>query len=198
MSQYALGVTLEHRYFPQHSHNPVLQSSSHYCEQKNNQPQIQVICLIFIQINYKVATRHGQYNLMENDFLRCRNFTNNKTSNLAKQLHLNNKLSDCKQLWLVTGTNCQCHILAKGYTFFWLIHLRSRENTGGITFGDFMNFLSTLSKGTLQEKIYWSFRFYDVNKDGIISRDEMMKVRHGHIQTYWFSSSNQVRFITPR
>ena len=39
-----------------------------------------------------------------------------------------------------------------------------------------MNFLSTLSKGTLQEKIYWSFRFYDVNKDGIISRDEMMKV----------------------
>ena len=39
-----------------------------------------------------------------------------------------------------------------------------------------MNFLSTLSKGTLQEKIYWSFLFYDVNKDGIISRDEMIKV----------------------
>ena len=64
----------------------------------------------------------------------------------------------------------------KGHTFFCLIHLHFRENTGGITFGDFMNFLSTLSKGTLQEKIYWSFRFYDVNKDGIISRDEMMKV----------------------
>ena len=64
----------------------------------------------------------------------------------------------------------------KGHTFFRLIRLHFRENTGGITFGDFMNFLSTLSKGTLQEKIYWSFRFYDVNKDGIISRDEMMKV----------------------
>lgn len=51
-----------------------------------------------------------------------------------------------------------------------------RENTGGITFGDFMDFLSTLSKGSAQEKIYWSFKFYDVNKDGIISRDEMIKV----------------------
>ena len=52
-----------------------------------------------------------------------------------------------------------------------------RENTGGITFGDFMDFLSTLSKGSAQEKIYWSFKFYDVNKDGIISRDEMIKVK---------------------
>ena len=52
----------------------------------------------------------------------------------------------------------------------------SRDNTGGITFGDFMEFLSVLSKGSTQDKIFWSFRFYDVNKDGIISRDELTKV----------------------
>lgn len=89
-----------------------------------------------------------------------------KTSNLA---------NNC--IWT---TNYRFANLAQTvtFTFFYLIlsFYIFRENTGGITFGDFMNFLSTLSKGTLQEKIYWSFRFYDVNKDGIISRDEMIKV----------------------
>eukprot|EP00092_Neocalanus_flemingeri_P002298 GFUD01002453.1.p1 GENE.GFUD01002453.1~~GFUD01002453.1.p1 ORF type:complete len:235 (+),score=54.74 GFUD01002453.1:42-746(+) len=51
-----------------------------------------------------------------------------------------------------------------------------REQTGGITFGDFMDFLSVLTKGSEEEKILWSFEFYDVNRDGIISRDEMIKV----------------------
>ena len=50
-----------------------------------------------------------------------------------------------------------------------------------------MNFLSTLSKGTLQEKIYWSFLFYDVNKDGIISRDEMIKVMDTYMKFVNFS-----------
>ncbi len=51
-----------------------------------------------------------------------------------------------------------------------------RERTGGITFGDFMEFLSIISKGTEEEKMMWSFQFYDVNQDGTISRDEMLKV----------------------
>jgi len=51
-----------------------------------------------------------------------------------------------------------------------------RDNTGGITFGDFMDFLSVLSKGSQRDKILWTFNFYDVNRDGCISRDEMMKV----------------------
>ena len=57
-----------------------------------------------------------------------------------------------------------------------LIYFVDRDNSGGITFGDFMDFLSSLSKGSEEEKILWSFRFYDINKDGIISRDEMIKV----------------------
>ena len=50
------------------------------------------------------------------------------------------------------------------------------ERTGGITFGDFMGFLSVLTKGSTMDKMLWSFDFYDINKDGVISRDEMMKV----------------------
>ena len=54
-----------------------------------------------------------------------------------------------------------------------------RNNSGNITFGDFIDFLSNMSKGSLEEKIRWTFQFYDVNRDGVISRDEMTKVRGG-------------------
>jgi len=51
-----------------------------------------------------------------------------------------------------------------------------REGTGGITFGDFMEFLSVISKGTTRDKLLWAFTFYDVDHDGVISQDEMLKV----------------------
>jgi len=51
-----------------------------------------------------------------------------------------------------------------------------RDKTGGITFGDFMEFLSVISKGTIRDKLMWTFTFYDVDHDGVISRDEMLKV----------------------
>ena len=51
-----------------------------------------------------------------------------------------------------------------------------QDNTGTVTFGDFMDFLSMLTKGSVEEKILWSFHFYDVNKDGFISKEEMVRV----------------------
>lgn len=39
-----------------------------------------------------------------------------------------------------------------------------------------MEFLSVLSKGSQQDKISWAFTFYDLDRDGVISREEMMKV----------------------
>ena len=48
--------------------------------------------------------------------------------------------------------------------------------SGGITFGDFMEFLSIMSKGTTQEKILWSFDFFDIDRNGYIERQEMIKV----------------------
>ena len=52
-----------------------------------------------------------------------------------------------------------------------------REKTGGITFGDFMEFLSVISKGTTHDKLSWAFTFYDVDDDGVISQDEMQRVK---------------------
>ena len=51
-----------------------------------------------------------------------------------------------------------------------------QNKTGTVTFGQFLDFLSLLSKGSLEEKILWTFTFYDVNKDGFISQEEMLKV----------------------
>ena len=51
-----------------------------------------------------------------------------------------------------------------------------KDDCGSITFGDFIDFLSKMSKGSLEDKIHWTFIFYDVNRDGVITRDEMIKV----------------------
>ena len=36
--------------------------------------------------------------------------------------------------------------------------------------------LSVLARGTLHEKLQWAFSLYDINGDGIITRDEMMDI----------------------
>ena len=36
--------------------------------------------------------------------------------------------------------------------------------------------LSILLKGTLQDKLRWTFQLYDVNKDGVLSRSEFRDV----------------------
>ena len=51
-----------------------------------------------------------------------------------------------------------------------------RESSGVVTFSHFMEFLSNMTNGQMEEKIKWIFHFYDVNRDGVISRDEMVKV----------------------
>ena len=39
-----------------------------------------------------------------------------------------------------------------------------------------MEFLSVISKGTERDKLMWTFTFYDVDHDGVISKEEMLKV----------------------
>ena len=45
-----------------------------------------------------------------------------------------------------------------------ILYFYFREKTGGITFGDFMEFLSVITKGTSQDKLLWAFTFYDQDK----------------------------------
>lgn len=36
--------------------------------------------------------------------------------------------------------------------------------------------MSTLCRGSLEEKLKWTFSLYDINKDGTISREEMTMI----------------------
>ena len=51
------------------------------------------------------------------------------------------------------------------------------NNRGRITFDDFMAYLSTVRSSSQEEKIGLSFLFYDINKDGVITYDELQKVK---------------------
>ncbi|XP_021922808.1 Kv channel-interacting protein 4-like isoform X2 [Zootermopsis nevadensis] len=51
-----------------------------------------------------------------------------------------------------------------------------QEQSGTITFRDFMLGLSIVMKGTLQERLRWAFSLYDVNHDGYITKAEMLAV----------------------
>ncbi|KAG8591562.1 hypothetical protein GDO81_000217 [Engystomops pustulosus] len=41
---------------------------------------------------------------------------------------------------------------------------------------DFVMGLSTLLRGTIQEKLNWAFNLYDINKDGYITKEEMLDI----------------------
>ncbi|XP_063852551.1 Kv channel-interacting protein 4-like isoform X1 [Scylla paramamosain] len=51
-----------------------------------------------------------------------------------------------------------------------------RDKEVQISFQDFLAALSTVSRGTTQEKLQWIFGLYDVNKDGLITKAEMVDV----------------------
>ncbi|KAL0182441.1 hypothetical protein M9458_021816, partial [Cirrhinus mrigala] len=41
---------------------------------------------------------------------------------------------------------------------------------------DFVMGLSTLLRGTVREKLEWTFHLYDINKDGFINKEEMTEI----------------------
>nr|CAI5829596.1 unnamed protein product [Callosobruchus analis] len=43
-------------------------------------------------------------------------------------------------------------------------------------FQDFVQNLSILSRGSLEEKLQWAFSLYDINGDGYITREEMTDI----------------------
>jgi len=50
------------------------------------------------------------------------------------------------------------------------------NSSGSISFRDMLISLSTLLHGTLYEKLIWTFRVYDLNGDGLITKTEMGNV----------------------
>lgn len=50
------------------------------------------------------------------------------------------------------------------------------DRSGTISFEEFVIGLSVLSRGSLQERLQWAFSLYDINGDGLITREEMLDI----------------------
>ncbi|XP_026325348.1 Kv channel-interacting protein 1-like [Hyposmocoma kahamanoa] len=50
------------------------------------------------------------------------------------------------------------------------------KQTGTVNFEEFLEILSRVARGSVQEKLSWVFTLYDVDGDGRISRSEMLAV----------------------
>ncbi|CAG5877916.1 unnamed protein product [Menidia menidia] len=53
----------------------------------------------------------------------------------------------------------------------YLFNAFDTTNNGSIKFKDFVMGLSILLRGTLREKLEWTFHLYDINRDGYINRE---------------------------
>ncbi|GAB0094086.1 Kv channel-interacting protein 4 isoform X1 [Sergentomyia squamirostris] len=51
-----------------------------------------------------------------------------------------------------------------------------QDRTGIVSFEEFVQGLSILSRGSLEEKLRWTFSLYDINGDGFITREEMTDI----------------------
>ncbi|XP_023685549.1 Kv channel-interacting protein 4-like isoform X2 [Paramormyrops kingsleyae] len=64
---------------------------------------------------------------------------------------------------------------ASRYAHF-LFNAFDTDHNGSVNFEDFALGLSTLLRGSVQEKLNWAFNLYDINKDGYITKDEMLDI----------------------
>ncbi|KAH8236912.1 hypothetical protein KR032_012150 [Drosophila birchii] len=51
-----------------------------------------------------------------------------------------------------------------------------QDHSGIVSFEDFVQGLSILSRGSVEEKLRWTFSLYDINGDGFITREEMTDI----------------------
>ncbi|XP_032847216.1 calsenilin isoform X4 [Tyto alba] len=50
------------------------------------------------------------------------------------------------------------------------------DRNGALCFQDFVIGLSVLLRGTVHQKLKWAFNLYDINKDGYITKEEMLEI----------------------
>ncbi|KAM6232119.1 LOW QUALITY PROTEIN: calsenilin-like [Spheniscus humboldti] len=50
------------------------------------------------------------------------------------------------------------------------------DRNGALCFQDFVVGLSVLLRGTVHQKLKWAFNLYDINKDGYITKEEMLEI----------------------
>lgn len=67
------------------------------------------------------------------------------------------------------GANCNQYA-------HYVFNTLDQDHSGLISFEDFVQNLSILSRGTMEEKLRWAFSLYDINGDGYITREEMTDI----------------------
>ncbi|XP_033239443.1 Kv channel-interacting protein 4 isoform X3 [Drosophila pseudoobscura] len=70
------------------------------------------------------------------------------------------------------GGSCANPTLYAHYVFNTL----DQDRSGIVSFEDFVQGLSILSRGSVEEKLRWTFSLYDINGDGFITREEMTDI----------------------
>ncbi|XP_072295811.1 A-type potassium channel modulatory protein KCNIP1-like isoform X1 [Eucyclogobius newberryi] len=58
----------------------------------------------------------------------------------------------------------------------YLFNAFDTAHSGSIMFEDFVTALSILLRGTVTEKLQWTFNLYDINRDGYINKEEMTDI----------------------
>ncbi|XP_071267230.1 A-type potassium channel modulatory protein KCNIP1-like isoform X4 [Salvelinus alpinus] len=58
----------------------------------------------------------------------------------------------------------------------YLFNTFDSAHSGSIKFEDFIMALSTLLRGSVREKLTWTFNLYDINRDGYINKEEMTDI----------------------
>ncbi|XP_068452364.1 calsenilin isoform X3 [Clinocottus analis] len=64
---------------------------------------------------------------------------------------------------------------ATTYAHF-LFNAFDMDRNGSIRFEDFVIGLSVLLRGSVTEKLNWAFNLYDINKDGYVTKEEMLEI----------------------
>ncbi|KFO53519.1 Calsenilin, partial [Corvus brachyrhynchos] len=64
---------------------------------------------------------------------------------------------------------------ASSYAHF-LFDAFDADRNGALCFQDFAVGLSVLLRGTEQQKLKWTFDLYDVNKDGYVTKEDMLEI----------------------
>ncbi|XP_048839138.1 Kv channel-interacting protein 1b isoform X1 [Brienomyrus brachyistius] len=58
----------------------------------------------------------------------------------------------------------------------YLFNAFDSAHNGSIKFEDFVMGLSILLRGSVREKLQWTFNLYDINRDGYINKEEMTEI----------------------
>ncbi|XP_041122735.1 Kv channel-interacting protein 1 isoform X2 [Polyodon spathula] len=58
----------------------------------------------------------------------------------------------------------------------YLFNAFDSAHNGSVKFEDFVTALSILLRGSVREKLSWTFNLYDINKDGYINKEEMTDI----------------------